>query len=238
MPISRKFLTALKTQLSEAADPTAAPQMQRYMKSTLPFYGIKAPALRRICRDTFTAYPLTSYQQWYDTTLALWRGAKYREERYCAIELCNSRLYRDYQTLETLPLYEEIIVSGAWWDLVDGLAPYRLGHLLRQYPKTMKPLLKQWAKDDNMWKRRAAILAQLRFKDATDPKLLYACIKPSLGSDEFFLQKAIGWALRDYAWHDPVEVQRYVTANRDKLSPLSQREALKHKAKRKPSSKH
>ena len=228
MPVSRKLLTALRTVLADRADPLAAAGMQRYMKSRMPYYGVRTEPLRRICRETFRRIPLESYERWHDTTRALWRGARYREERYCAIELCHSPLYAPYQTLRALPLYEEMIVTGAWWDLVDGLAPYRLGHLLATEPGAMKPVLIEWASHDDIWKRRSAILAQLRFKGATDPTLLYACIEPSLDSREFFLRKAIGWALRDYAWHDPAAVERYVEANRWRLSPLSRREALKN----------
>jgi 3-methyladenine DNA glycosylase AlkD len=85
-----------------------------------------------------------------------------------------------------------------------------------------------WSRAKDMWKRRSAILCQLSFKNETDLDLLYACIEPSLGSKEFFLQKAIGWALRQYAWTNPREVQRYVRAHADEMSPLSKREALKN----------
>lgn len=201
------------------------------MKSAMPFYGVSAPLLKQITRECFSSYPLTDFSQWQDTILALWRQAKYHEERYAAIALCNSKLYLPYQTLATVPVYEEMIVTGAWWDVVDGLAPYRFRHLLTIAPQPTRQLLLTWAKCDNLWKRRAAIIAQLKRKEATDLTLLYACIEPSLGSKEFFLQKAIGWALRDYAWLDIAEVERYVHANSVRLATLSQREALKNRAK-------
>ena len=201
------------------------------MKSAMPYYGVNAPLLKQITRDCFAAYPLTDYSQWQATTLALWRQARYREERYAAIALCNAKQYLPYQTLAAVPIYEEMIVTGAWWDLVDSLAPYRFRHLLSIAPKPTRRLLLTWAECDNLWKRRAAIIAQLKRKEATDLKLLYACIEPSLDSKEFFLQKAIGWALRDYAWLDIAEVERYVHANSARLAPLSQREALKNRAK-------
>jgi 3-methyladenine DNA glycosylase AlkD len=92
----------------------------------------------------------------------------------------------------------------------------------------MRSKMLQWSRSRNLWKRRSAILCQLSFKNETDLDLLYAAIEPSLGSKEFFLQKAIGWALRQYAWTDPREVRRYVRANADRLSALSKREALKN----------
>ena len=121
-----------------------------------------------------------------------------------------------------------MIVTGAWWDFVDGIATHRLREILIRQPAPMRRTMRAWARDANMWKRRAAILCQIGLKEKTDLGLLYTCIEPSLDSKEFFLRKAIGWALRQYAWTDPREIVRYVRGNRDRLSPLSKREALKN----------
>ena len=118
--------------------------------------------------------------------------------------------------------------SDLWWDFVDTIAKDRLGPLLERYPSQMRRKMLQWSKSPNLWKRRSAILCQLGFKRNTDLLLLYACIAPSLASKEFFLQKAIGWALRQYAWTNPAEVKRYVRQNAESLSALSKREALKN----------
>jgi len=133
-----------------------------------------------------------------------------------------------FQTLETLPMYEEMIVTGAWWDYVDDIATHRLGLLLRRYPSRMKRVMRAWSRSPDLWKRRSAILCQITFKADTDLALLYDCIRPSLDSREFFLRKAIGWALRQHAWTDPAEVRRYVRDHQDGLSGLSRREALKN----------
>ena len=125
-------------------------------------------------------------------------------------------------------MFEEMIVTGAWWDFVDTIAGHSLGDILRAEPRRMKPLMRRWAKDADMWKRRASILCQLGFKRETDLDLLYDCIEPNLSHKDFFIRKAIGWALRQYAWTDPKEVRRYVKANKDRLSPLSVREAMKN----------
>jgi 3-methyladenine DNA glycosylase AlkD len=111
---------------------------------------------------------------------------------------------------------------------VDAIASHRLGELLRRYPKELRVILREWAVSDDLWKRRSAILAQLKFKGDTDLKLLYDCMQPSLERQEFFLRKAIGWALRQHAWTDPKEVVRFVKAHETQLSPLSKREALKN----------
>ena len=111
---------------------------------------------------------------------------------------------------------------------MDSIAGHRLGELLRRYPKELPAILREWSVSDDLWKRRSAILAQLGCKGDTDLKLLYDCMQPSLERPEFFLRKAIGWALRQHAWTDPKEVVRFVKAHDKQLSPLSRREALKN----------
>jgi 3-methyladenine DNA glycosylase AlkD len=222
------LLVLLRTELSRAGDPQKTAAMQAYMKSAMPYWGVQTAAQRAITRCLFAAHRLESAAEWRDACLKIWRSAKYREERYAAIELTGLKYYRDWQTLDTLPMYEEMIVTGAWWDYVDAIASARLGPLLRQYPARMRSKMLQWSRSRNLWKRRSAILCQLSFKKETDLDLLYAVLEPSLASKEFFLQKAIGWALRQYAWTDPREVRRYVRANARRLSALSKREALKN----------
>ena len=225
---AKALIRELRRKFAAAANAERARQMQAYMKSEMPYYGIPAPLLRTICRETFAAIDLSSREEWQDAVLALWRGAKFREERYAAIGLCADRRAGAWQTIEVLPMYEEMIVSGAWWDTVDAIATNRLGELLRNSPREMRRQMLRWSTDQNLWKRRGAILCQLKFKTATDLDLLYRLIEPSLASKEFFLRKAIGWALRQYAWTDAAEVRRYVRENEARLSGLTKREALKN----------
>jgi len=228
MAVSQKLIRALRKTLRELGDPVKAPIMQAYMKSEMPYLGIQAAPFRKGAKAVIAAHPLDSFKEWTDTVLALWRGARYREERYAAIELAGYRTYEKFRTLDALPMYEEMIATGAWWDYVDTIASHRLGELLRRHPTELPRILRQWAISDDIWIRRSAILAQLGFKADTDLKLLYDCIQPSLHRPEFFLRKAIGWALRQHAWTDSKEVLRYVKANEKRLSPLSKREALKN----------
>ncbi|HUD56171.1 MAG TPA: DNA alkylation repair protein, partial [Terracidiphilus sp.] len=228
MAASQKLIRALRKALRELADPARAPLMQAYMKSAMPYLGIPAVPFRKAVKAVLAAYPLDSFEDWRDTALALWRGARYREERYAVIELVGYRSYEKFRTLDALPLYEEMISTGAWWDYVDSIAGHRLGELLRRYPKELRAILRDWAVSDDLWKRRSAILTQLGFKGDTDLKLLYDCMRPSLERPEFFLRKAIGWALRQHAWTDSKEVVRFVKAHDKRLSPLSKREALKN----------
>jgi len=202
--------------------------MQRYMKSSMPYHGVPATPMRQICKACFAGQEFKDAGEWRKAVLHIFRNAQFREEWYAAVELCLWRKARPFQTLDALPMYEEMIVGAAWWDIVDTLAGHAVGSLLREYPKPMTREMLAWSRSDNMWKRRASIICQLKLKKSTDLKLLYACIEPSLVSKEFFLRKAIGWALRQYAWTDAAEIQRYVRANASRLSPLSKREALKN----------
>jgi 3-methyladenine DNA glycosylase AlkD len=224
------MLPRLRKSLRAAADPRKAPAMQAYMKSDMPYHGVSTPLLRQICRTTFASQPFASAAEWQKLVLDLWRGAKFREERYAALVVAGDPRARPFQTPAAMKLYEELIVSGAWWDYVDDIAAHRVGPILRDYPAPMRRKMLSWSRSANLWKRRTSILCQLGFKQHTDLELLYACIEPSLDSREFFLRKAIGWALRQHAWTDPAEVRTYVRRNRERLSGLSVREALKNLA--------
>jgi 3-methyladenine DNA glycosylase AlkD len=198
------------------------------MKSVMPYRGVTSDPLRQACRTVFPQFPLSSFVDWRDTVLELWHTALFREERYCALELVASSQYRQFRTLDALPLYQELIVSGAWWDLVDGLATHQVADLLRSNPEPMRSILLTWTIHDDHWLRRTSIICQVSFRSKTDQALLYACIEPSLSERDFFLRKAIGWALREYAKAEPDAVRAYVAANAPRLSTLSKREALKH----------
>ncbi|HEX4998343.1 MAG TPA: DNA alkylation repair protein [Terriglobia bacterium] len=221
-------LARLRAALRAVADPSRAPAMQAYMKSEMPYYGVPSAELRRVVRPLLRGMDFPGAEAWRNTVLFFWRNAQFREERYAAIELCLARQAAPFQTLEALPMYEELIVTGAWWDFVDTIASHCIGSLLRRFPREMSRHMRAWSRSSDMWKRRTSILCQLKFKKDTDLGLLYDCIEPSLASREFFLRKAIGWALRQHAWTDPGEVLRYVREHNGALSPLSRREALKN----------
>jgi 3-methyladenine DNA glycosylase AlkD len=222
------MLERLREEFKRLGDRDRAEGARAYMKSEMPYHGVPATPMRKVCRAVFAETPLPTAAAWRKEVLRIWRNARYREERYAAIELTGFKMYRSFQDLDALPMYEEMIVDGAWWDYVDAIAIQRVGaFLLRDYPKFMKAEMRRWSRDDDMWKRRSSIIAQITFKNDTDLKLLYDCIHPSIESREFFLRKAIGWALRAYAWVDPREVKRYVR-DHPQLSGLSKREALKN----------
>jgi 3-methyladenine DNA glycosylase AlkD len=212
--------------MAAEADPQRAVGMQAYMKSTMPYYGLRLPQVRAICRDVLGNEEMTC-AEWKQTIVRMWRGARRREERYAAVYLLTLRRHQDCLRAKDMPMLEELVITGAWWDHVDELAMV-IGDLLRKQPRAMRPLMRRWSTDPNMWKRRVSIICQLRFKKETDLELLYSNIEPNLDDREFFIRKAIGWALRQYAWTDPEEVVRYVRSRESRLSGLSKREALKN----------
>ena len=222
------LLHRLRAALKAAADPAKAPQMTAYMKNIQPYHGVTAPVQRQVFREVFKDVTFADAAAWRTTVLHIWRNAKFREERYAVMALCHGGRVAAFQTMEALPVYEELIVTGAWWDVVDHIASNFIGGLLKKHPKPMTHKMLLWSKSDDMWKRRTSILCQLKFNENTDLDLLYACIEPSIESKEFFLRKAIGWALRQHAKSDPNEIRRYVRANETRLSGLSKREALKN----------
>lgn len=218
----------LRSALLAEADPARAPQMQAYMKSAMPYMGVPSGAMRTVTKAVFAELHHADSAAWQADVLDIWRNAAFREEYYAAIELTALRTARAFQRLDALPMYREMIVGGAWWDTTDAIAPNQLFAILCADRDEMSRILRGWATDDNMWIRRSAILCQMKAKDRMDLDLLYDCIEPSISSKEFFLRKAIGWVLRHYARTNADEVRRYVSANGNRLSNLSKREALKH----------
>ena len=243
------LIDTIRRALHAHADPVKAPAMQAYMKSAMPFLGVPRPVLDRIVVDAAKAQPLTSTPALIDAMAALWRPARFREERYAAIELPTcTRTHRKLIAPALLPLVEEMIVTGAWWDHVDDIAGNVLAELLCLFPADVKPRLRRWANGDDLWLRRAAFLCQRKLRGADfDAALFYETILPSIGSkatfaDEFFIRKGIGWALRERSYDAPEEVEAFCREYDARLSPLTKREALrvivakreKNKGKKKP----
>jgi 3-methyladenine DNA glycosylase AlkD len=221
------LVDALRAALRAAADPVAAPTMQSYMKSAMPFLGVAQPVRARILRECVADDPPPSPGALAAVADALWDGAGFREERYLATALCGYRSYARWPDADWLPRYRHWLVSGAWWDHVDEISSRLVGPLVREDPARVVPLMRRWATDPDPWLRRASIICQLQSKEATDVGLLSDAIEASLKDEGFFLRKGIGWALRQHARTDPLWVREFVEAHPD-LSPLSRREALKH----------
>ena len=217
------LVDVVRRTLRDHADPSLAPGQQAYMKSTMPFLGVRVPEVRRLTRAAARSSPPTDLEDLERTVRDLWDGATHREERYAATELTGLRLA--IGRLELLPLYEHIAVTGAWWDHVDEVA-HRIADLHDLHPEPTAEAVRRWATSSDMWLRRLAIISQLGRRDRVDRAVLVDVIEPNLADPEFFIRKAVGWALRDLARIDPDWVQTF--ADEHELSPLSRREALKH----------
>jgi 3-methyladenine DNA glycosylase AlkD len=220
-----ELIGAVRAALRGAAQPELARPMQAYMKSATPFLGVRVPMMRALTQAEAKLRPFTTSADLSDTVLRLWREAGYREERYAAIALLDTPAARRLRDPAVLATLRELIVTGAWWDYVDELA-HRVGDLLLSWPAEVRPAVLSWTRSDDRWLRRASVICQLGARDRTDVELLTTAIESAIGDSDFFLRKAIGWALRDYARTDPAWVRSF--AETRELSPLSRREALKH----------
>ncbi|MFC8683232.1 DNA alkylation repair protein [Microbacterium ureisolvens] len=211
----------IRDRLRAAADPSRAAGQQAYMKSSMPFLGVRVPEARRIA--THAAKGTTDAAALRETALQLWDAAGHREERYAAMALLALRPLRGDPAL--VPVVEHMVHTGQWWDYTDELA-HRLADMHDTHPEATVALVHAWARAHDMWIRRIAILSQLGRGIRADRAVLVDTIEPNIADREFFIRKAIGWALREYARIAPGWVREYV-AHRP-LSPLSRREALKH----------
>jgi len=223
----RPLIDAIRLGLRSLADPTRARRQQAYMKSAMPFAGVAVPDVRRITRQVAAGCDLDEWQVWRDTVLALWREATVREERYAATDLAGLPASRRHaRSLASLPMWDEFVVDGAWWDHVDAVAIHLVGPLLGDHRAEVTPVIRSWSTHDDRWRRRSSIICQVGAGRSLDPDLLRSCIEANLADPDFFVRKAIGWALRQHARVDPGWVRSFV-AGHDTLSPLSRREALR-----------
>ena len=224
-----ELVAAIRRALAAAADPERAGPMRAYLKSALPMLGVPMPVRTALLRPLLAAHPLPDAGGWRATVLALWREAGYREERYAALAVARHRPYQPHllgDPRASLALLDELVVTGAWWDLVDETATRLVGPLLRAHPAAVTPVLRAWASDPDRWRRRTAVICQIGSGTRTDTALLTAAVEANAADPDFFLRKGIGWALRQHARTDPDWVRRFVSAHQ--LSPLSRREALRH----------
>ena len=231
MPADLPWIAALQAELALLAKPHQAGPMQAYMKSAMPFLGVATPARRELSKAFVKRQPLPDTATLADTMTAMWRGARFREERYVASELARMAPHGKLLGLPMLAVYEEMIRSGAWWDYCDEISGNGLAALLQRWPEVIKPVLRRWSRGDDLWLRRAAMLCQRSLKSGFDAVLFYETVLPSIGQSpfakEFFIRKGIGWALRERAHDAPAEVIAFCDEYADRLSALTHREALR-----------
>lgn len=218
---AQKFLVS---EFSLLADADKAVEMAAYMKTDMPFWGIQKPDREPIYRQLAKNFAPSNHDEYAQVIRKIWKG-KHREEKYAALDYAVRG--KKFIDPSMIPLYEELVRDGAWWDLVDPLATLLIGIAFLNDQKAVKPIMKKWVDDDDMWIRRSAILSMNKHKEKTDEKLLYDFCLRRAHEKEFFIRKAIGWALREYSYKAPDSVRTFLETNRSKLSPLSYREGAK-----------
>ncbi|MEO4006117.1 DNA alkylation repair protein [Flavobacterium sp. CAU 1735] len=218
------FLTDLTQAFRENASADNAGPMEAYMKHHFQFYGIKAPLRKQITKQIGSQHKTEVKNNAREIGLTLLQQQQ-REFHYAAMEILEKEL-RGKFVKKDIELIEKTLITDSWWDTVDFLAKYLLGNYLLQFPEETETVVARFSDSENMWLNRSAILFQLGYKNKTDVALLFALCEKHSGSGEFFIQKAIGWALREYAKTDPKAVIKFVLDTT--LKPLSKREALKN----------
>lgn len=219
---NKKYYAPLTESFELCADETKAISMKKYLLNKFEFFGITAPERKILLKQFISDNGLPEKKEFKRVIKELWLLPQ-REYQLCAIEV----LEKNINTCDEnhIKLLEHLITNKSWWDTVDFIAAKLVGRFFENYPGLTRTYINKWLGSDNMWLQRTAIIFQLKYKKNTDYKLLFSCIQKCSGSKEFFIRKAIGWALREYAKTDPEKVIAFVENN--SLSPLSKKEALR-----------
>ncbi|MGD1840147.1 MAG: DNA alkylation repair protein [Thermonemataceae bacterium] len=217
------YVQAVVDRFSQAANAEQANKMARYMKNNFSFFGIKTPLRTTITKEITQQYGTPDYQNLAAIVQSLYKQPQ-RELHYYALDLVWQ--IRKQWKEDLISLLEEMVIQKSWWDTVDMIASKLIGAYFSNFPTSREAYIHQWIASDSLWLQRTALLFQLKYKEKTDVKLLAFCIERVMTSQAFFIQKAIGWALREYAKTDQDWVKQFVLQH--PLTPLSKREALKH----------
>ena len=217
------YVASIKTMFEKNANPEQAAPMKKYMRDQFEYLGIKTPQNAALLREFYKQNGLPDLTDLYEILRDLWVLPQ-REFQYIGMGLLSK--YEKQLPANFIDTVEYLITTKSWWDTVDAIASHTVGTHFKRFPKIRERYLKKWRKSKNIWLRRTAILFQLGYKQETDFALLTEIICENLDSDEFFINKAIGWSLRQYAYTDPKAVKTFVKSTA--LHPLSRREAMKH----------
>lgn len=216
------YVSSVIAAFQKHMDPQKAVPMKHYMQDQFDFLGIQAKLRQEVQKPFMQKGVLPDRNSIVKTIRELWVLPQ-REYQYFAMELLEKYVKKSDETI--VPLFEYMILTRSWWDTVDKIASHLVGGLFRRHKECIEPYTEKWMYYGTMWLQRTALLFQLRYKKETDTDLLFRYIQALASSQEFFIQKAIGWALREYSKSDPEEVRNFV--NKVTLAPLSRREALR-----------
>jgi len=216
------YLKPIVKSFKENINPANAEPMSKYMKNLFPYLGIKTPKRKELLKDFIKEYGLPELSELKEITIELWDLPE-REFQYTAIGLL--RKFVKKWDADFIDLFEHLVIRKSWWDSVDGIASWLVGEHFQRFPELQDKYIGKWMSSGNMWLQRTCLLFQLHYKEETDEMLMGSIIMSLNTSKEFFIQKAIGWALREYSKTDAEAVINFLDNN--ELATLSRREALK-----------
>lgn len=214
--------TQLQNLFEQAMDAEQAKKMSAYMRDQFKYYGIPAPLRKNLCKSFLQEEKKGKCVDWAFLDQC-WNDV-HREFQYVVMDYLS--VMQKYLTFEDVPHIEKYIRTKQWWDVIDGLD--RIVGNIAFVDRRINDLMLKWSTDDNFWVRRVAIDHQLLRKEKTDTLLLETILVNNFSSSEFFINKAIGWSLRDYSKTNPAWVADFISRHRQSLNPLSLREAGKY----------
>ena len=217
------FVTTIKQQFEANENVGYGQKQSDYLKNHFPFYGIPTTKRREILKDALLLHKEEVSTNFRSICWELYQLPQ-REMHHIAIDIFLKEIKNKYQ-IEDIVLIEKLLLTNSWWDSVDTLAKYALGGYLETFPDKKYEIIEAFSNADSMWLNRTAIIFQLGYKKSTDFELLRSECEKHKHSTEFFIQKAIGWALREYGSVNPTAVLNYV--NSTNLKPLSKKEAIR-----------
>lgn len=200
-----------------------APEMKRYMRNQFEFYGITSPIRKELTREMIGDIGIPAVDELEEVVRRCW-NSDYREPAYVVRDLVSKSIKKLDRSW--FDIFEELITTKSWWDTVDFVAPDLAAKLFLRFPDEIIPRTNRWIHSDNIWLQRSAIIFQLSYKANTNPDLLFSHILIRADSREFFVQKAAGWALRQYARTNPEAVRLFIM--NQSLPALTKREGMKH----------
>lgn len=220
-PKMKSILNDLKNAFESKGDPKIALQQKAYMRNQFDYCGLPTPFRRALQKEIFIRHPFSSERELVESLLLLWDQHE-REYQYCAIDLAkkNFKLF----TPKALKLFEQLIRNKSWWDTVDEIAIHLVGKILQDDVSPMD----YWVNDPHLWIRRSSVICQINRKALVDKQRLFSYCRALAEENDFFIRKAIGWALRALSKHDPKAVEQFLQEQKNNLSTLSLREASKY----------
>ncbi len=222
--MAHPFLIEIQEIYSKHADKEIAKGAKAYLLNQFEFYGIKTPLRRQLCKAFYASHPISNHKELILLVKSCFEAPQ-RELHYFAIELLG--YHKKLWCKQTIPLIEWMITNKSWWDSVDSTNSFVISKYFLQFPEAIEATTSKWNRSNNIWLQRMSILFQLLYKEKTNTVLLSQYIEHTQLEEDFFIRKAIGWALRAYAYTDPKWVRDFVKTH-PQLSNLSKREALKH----------